>query len=650
MLVNQSKRSCQIGDCIESTTLYTAGVLYENHALKLDWQEFFVINQSLTAQEEIELLLHAMSTGCTIAGPGYVESPPLTPTEDFQANWELGGETAWIDYQAENDLFDDIDKEIVEELCQAEDEIASHFGYSQNYSEQSSIQVSQTGSIAGPATLRGTSVAAALQKAESKVLLLRGINISGSVNVGGLQQMSTISFTQCDIERGIWFENSSVSSLTIDACNIGTELTAGQIYGINSKAGSIHITDTKIALPMNFYPTMDYGFRWESGEIKSDLTIRESRLDFVSLDDSKIDADIDFYENNVLYFSFNRTHFRSELKLYHDQFRLEIEKHGFNLVGIVQAESAHFDRSVHLSCINGAHMSNCHFEGDLLIDDSLEKSLLLSNSIVNGSLILPRAKFPSATVDISGSRIFDLCFKSNETEDKEPIIDSVAVRATHRPYVERVSLWDSEHTEKQEGQGLSISIQKTQPVIFADNDRILFETLKFILSGDGPSVRFNPFVTLAISEALRNAGQVSEAKDLEMFSIDQQLGAKPGWRNAIWRWISQVTVGHGFKRFRIFWFILLIWILATVVTASFSSSFQAAPNVTSDPPGFWSGLYALDVVVSPIGTGQSEYWSSNLWGVNLVLWFLRVVAWGLGALFVADLAGWTNRGLIQPSR
>ncbi len=158
------------------------------------------------------------------------------------------------------------------------------------------------------------------------------------------------------------------------------------------------------------------------------------------------------------------------------------------------------------------------------------------------------------------------------------------------------------------------------------------------VSGDRFSVP--PWRTAA--RALEAQGHEEEATDLRVESYDRFLRSRGGLFRQIWRRISRVTIGHGYRPTRSLWGILLIYLATGLLVTAGSSTF-ATTDGSSGKPGFWGFLYALDVIAPPIGSGQSTMWVTTVWWMTSLLWLLKLLAAGLVALFVSGLAGWTHR-------
>lgn len=180
------------------------------------------------------------------------------------------------------------------------------------------------------------------------------------------------------------------------------------------------------------------------------------------------------------------------------------------------------------------------------------------------------------------------------------------------------------------------------PLIQQGDNHAAFRALRaWLPAGLSTEVfHLNPWVSVA--NALATEGFEKEATDLRIRAYDQYLKSRGGFWRQVWRAISRVTIGHGYRPSLALWGILIVYLLAVLVVLVGADTFVTADGSVTKP-GLWSFLYGLDVVVPAIGSGQSSMWVTTSWWMAALLWWLKMVSTGLVALFVSGLAGWTNR-------
>jgi hypothetical protein len=140
----------------------------------------------------------------------------------------------------------------------------------------------------------------------------------------------------------------------------------------------------------------------------------------------------------------------------------------------------------------------------------------------------------------------------------------------------------------------------------------------------------------------------------------------------MWGRITRVTIGHGFYPERALIWLLAIWFCVAGIVISNKDSFTpsdrstavsqvqpAAPAATGGEtrgsqlvttgstsptpiayPALYPFIYAVDIVISPVGTGQSNAWqfTGSMW-LSSVLATLKLLSWALGGLFITGVAG-----------
>lgn len=168
---------------------------------------------------------------------------------------------------------------------------------------------------------------------------------------------------------------------------------------------------------------------------------------------------------------------------------------------------------------------------------------------------------------------------------------------------------------------------------------------------------------VAVADAFERSGRESGGRRLR-FEATDRLYARRRWlfSRTVWRWVTKVTIGHGYySQFAILWLVAL-WLGATLLTAVAAPMFTPTDHDVAVPtastrtvtavstpvpegyPAFFAPLYAVDVVLSPIGTGQAEAWRpSGPWWFDATLTLIKLMSWGLLGLFITGVSGLLGR-------
>lgn len=178
---------------------------------------------------------------------------------------------------------------------------------------------------------------------------------------------------------------------------------------------------------------------------------------------------------------------------------------------------------------------------------------------------------------------------------------------------------------------------------------------------------------LAVAASFERLGRDSDARRLKFAATDAFLSERRDkFSRSVWRRITKYTIGHGYYSQAAVAWIAGLWLLSTVLVGINASAFSPsdldaalqAPGATestskqeqapeqkvavtaaTDPappayPSLIAPLYAVDVVLSPLGTGQSEAWrvSSAAW-LSTTLTAIKLLSWALLGLFVTGVTG-----------
>jgi hypothetical protein len=156
----------------------------------------------------------------------------------------------------------------------------------------------------------------------------------------------------------------------------------------------------------------------------------------------------------------------------------------------------------------------------------------------------------------------------------------------------------------------------------------------------------------AFADSFERAGQETDARRLRYHGTDELMKRRRSKWAEPWRLVTKATIGHGYYPGRALIGILILWVAATILVmphgAAFSpTDFSAAvagetteSSLNAGYPGFWAPLYAVDIVLAPIGTGQSEAWrvSADPFLSSLIV-IMKLSAYALLGLFVTGITG-----------
>lgn len=160
-----------------------------------------------------------------------------------------------------------------------------------------------------------------------------------------------------------------------------------------------------------------------------------------------------------------------------------------------------------------------------------------------------------------------------------------------------------------------------------------------------PTRRYVPRTWRRFAEALDAAGMGDEARhlriDAERFRVRAQTGRL---RQLLSTVFFDLPIRYGYRNGRVGWILLALLAVATVIVQSHRSSFVPTNDLAGGYPGLWPVAYALDVVASPINTGQSEaWWTGASPGVAASLITIKLMSWVLGGIFIGGVSSRFNR-------
>ncbi|MCC3271097.1 hypothetical protein MUG94_03195 [Arthrobacter gengyunqii] len=196
------------------------------------------------------------------------------------------------------------------------------------------------------------------------------------------------------------------------------------------------------------------------------------------------------------------------------------------------------------------------------------------------------------------------------------------------------------------------------------------------------SFRAQPW--LEVARVFESSGQESDGRRLRYEAADRLLRTRKSWfSNTVWRHISKWTIGHGFYSQAAIAWLGILWVISTLLVGMNAAAFtptdrSAAFIITSEDasaaairptveepaasdstptaeskvatavttpaplayPSLIPPLYAVDVVLSPLGTGQSTAWqvSTDAW-LSVGLTIIKMMSWALLGLFITGISG-----------
>jgi hypothetical protein len=269
--------------------------------------------------------------------------------------------------------------------------------------------------------------------------------------------------------------------------------------------------------------------------------------------------------------------------------------------------------------------------GDVELDGAIKDLIEAQRLSVDGTMGLPPAETAPKGIDLSGARVGTLRLPSS--------LDGSRVLAT-RADATRSWTIDTVNFHVSGAPGFAVPEGKGFDALVEWLPRFA----KAPVQRARNTSRSAPFFVkpwLAVATALDGEGRNSEARKLRIQGVDRQKGTNRSPLATLGRLVTKWTIGHGYASYRAVWLLLLTYVITLGVVAVASSTFE--PKTGDNPPGLWSPLYALDVVFSAVGTGQSEAWGPESMWLATILWTLKLISWALVGLFVTGVTGLVNR-------
>lgn len=158
---------------------------------------------------------------------------------------------------------------------------------------------------------------------------------------------------------------------------------------------------------------------------------------------------------------------------------------------------------------------------------------------------------------------------------------------------------------------------------------------------------FVPRTWQRFADALDGAGLGDEARELRIEAERHRTRVQSGrLRQFMSLVFFDLPTRYGYRNGRVGWILLSLYLLAASIVYFNRSAFVPTTELAGDGryPGLWPFAYALDVVVSPVSTGQADgWWTGSSSGVAAALIIIKLLSWLLGAVFLAGISKVLNR-------
>ncbi len=176
-----------------------------------------------------------------------------------------------------------------------------------------------------------------------------------------------------------------------------------------------------------------------------------------------------------------------------------------------------------------------------------------------------------------------------------------------------------------------------------------------------PAGDFRPQPYVQLAKILREMGHERDAREVSIARQEAWIGSGDlGWRGRIWHRFLGLTIGHGYKPWKVLWFFLGIVILGSAVfgLAEYAGLMVPAkervyldaryPELPPEYPRFQPHLYSLDVFLPIVDLHQESFWLPKAgtgwgWAVMAYLWLHILLGWVLTTVAVAGLTGLVRR-------
>lgn len=462
--------------------------------------------------------------------------------------------------------------------------------------------------------LRGSSIAAVLEEDHSAPprLHLSHVRIVGSVNVLEGQRLESFHLSHCEIQEGVAIERRQIGRMTVAFCELGhgeLPLLPGKVTLRGCRAQVVEVTDTMLA-GGGAASLIDT-------EVERDLEVSGCEAYEVRAEQCLLNGGVVIHHNTI-----------------HGQLTLA----GSTLSGKVALDAG-----------SDVCLRDTEVQGAVTITHPRAPRNLGQRTTEYGATI----ERTGSTVDLSGLSADRLELILPQSSTKAYLPDRASsphLVAGRRPHLGEVTLTLKPSPDASTlKDGGPPSFGKPIPPRAMTWSPPTVRQIESLLGAGAPHRRFHPELARALGDLLASQDDSKAATDLYVLAANEQLKRRSGFLRTPWRWVKLATIGHGYKLHRAFFLLLAVWAIATVVVSGAATEFRPSGDAPPSAPGFWGWLYALDVVVAPIGTGQSELWIASAPWLVAAIWVLKILAWGLLALFIAGLAGWVNRDARRPA-
>lgn len=464
------------------------------------------------------------------------------------------------------------------------------------------------------------------EDADPRGLSLTGFLVRGDLDLAGLRGLPRLAFTRCRFDGALNLDLASALSLTLLSVDVGDvsakglELQGDLTVAASRLDGVLDLSGAQVGGRVDVIDTIAHDLCADKLVVASNMSWFGSEADSFTFNSGECRGpSSDTANNNIAlvradYFDVSAAVFTCS-------------------VGIGFAGWSNGERSP--SELGLVRLDGAQCAGDLALSGDFRDEIEARRLQVAGDLSLPTAECAPAGIDLTGARIGSLQLPSST--------DGSTVSAAR---ADGTRYWSVDQVEFHSNGARAFAVPSNSSDIKGFDALVAWLPRFDDYAAGSPKWRTlaRPFFAqpwLAVAGALDAEGRHAEARRLRIEGTDRQKRASASPLGQVGRLVTWSTIGHGYASFRALWLLLLTYAVSVAVVATATAAFE--PMSGDDPPGLWSPLYALDIVVSPVGTGQSELWGAGALWLALILWVLKFVSWMLAGLFVSGISGIVNR-------
>lgn len=462
--------------------------------------------------------------------------------------------------------------------------------------------------------------------ADTRGLALTGFAVQGDLDLSGMRGLPRLSFSHCRFDGSLSLDLAAALSLTLESVAIedvsasGLSLDGDLLVVACSLDGVLDLSGARVRGRVDVLDTLAHDLRADKLVVESNMSWFGSEAASFTFNSGECRGPSSDTANNNI--ALTRADY------------VDVSAAVFTCsVGIGFAGWANGERPagrLGLLRLDGAQCS-----GDLEIAGAVGEAIEARRLQVDGDLGLPSAESAPAGIDLTGARIGTLQLPSDRAGSTV-----LAARA------DGTRSWTVGTVELRAPGAGGFAVPSSSSDVKGFDALVAWLPRFDEHAARSPrwTGRQHPFFAqpwLAVAAALDGEGRHREARRLRIEGTDRQKRAAASPIGQVGRLVTWGAIGHGYASFRAAWLLLLTYAVSVVVVATATAAFE--PTGADNPPGLWSPLYALDIVISPVGTGQSDLWGADVLWLAVVLWALKFVSWMLAGLFVSGVSGLANR-------